>query len=90
MKRKSFSFYQSFYKAIQCLDNDEDKLKAYDYIVTYGITWQEPKEKDGVAYTLFVFSLSSELSLPVLFAGVGEKMDDLEYFNSKDFVDGIL
>mgnify|MGYP002509466511 CR=1 FL=1 len=45
---------------------------------------------DGTAKGGFVFSLSSELSLPVLFAGVGEKMDDLEYFNSKDFVDGIL
>lgn len=56
MERKSFSFYQSFYKAIQCLDNNEDKLKAYDYIVTYGITWQEPEEKDGAAYTLFVLA----------------------------------
>ncbi len=45
---------------------------------------------DGTAKGGFVFSLSSELSLPVLFAGVGEKMDDLEYFNCKDFVDGIL
>ncbi len=45
---------------------------------------------DGTAKGGFVFSLSSELSLPVLYAGVGEKMDDIEYFNSKDFVDGIL
>lgn len=45
---------------------------------------------DGTAKGGFVFSLASELSLPVLFAGVGEKMDDLEYFNSQDFVDGIL
>ena len=45
---------------------------------------------DGTAKGGFVFSLASELSLPVLYAGVGEKMDDLEYFNSKDFVDGIL
>ena len=45
---------------------------------------------DGTAKGGFVFSLSSELSLPVLFAGVGEKMDDLEAFNSQDFVDGIL
>ncbi|MBQ7368919.1 MAG: signal recognition particle-docking protein FtsY [Clostridia bacterium] len=45
---------------------------------------------DGTAKGGFVFSLSAELSLPVLFAGVGEKIDDLEYFNSQDFVDGIL
>ncbi|MBE7067692.1 MAG: signal recognition particle-docking protein FtsY [Clostridiales bacterium] len=45
---------------------------------------------DGTAKGGFVFSLSSELSLPVLFAGVGEKMEDLEFFDSKEFVDAIL
>lgn len=45
---------------------------------------------DGTAKGGFVFSLSSELSLPVIFAGVGEKMEDLEFFNSADFVDAIL
>ena len=45
---------------------------------------------DGTAKGGFVFSLSSELSLPVIFAGVGEKMEDLEFFNSKDFVEAIL
>lgn len=45
---------------------------------------------DGTAKGGFVFSLASELSLPVIFAGVGEKMDDLEMFNSKSFVEAIL
>ena len=45
---------------------------------------------DGTAKGGFVFSLAQELSLPVLFAGVGEKMDDLEYFNSQSFVEAIL
>ena len=45
---------------------------------------------DGTAKGGFVFSLAEELSLPVLFAGVGEKIDDLEYFNSKEFVEAIL
>ena len=45
---------------------------------------------DGTAKGGFVFSLSQELSLPVLFAGVGEKMDDLEPFDSKSFVEAIL
>ena len=45
---------------------------------------------DGTAKGGFVFSLSSELSLPVIFAGVGEKIDDLEFFNSEDFVNAIL
>ena len=45
---------------------------------------------DGTAKGGFVFSLSSELSLPVIFAGVGEKMDDLEFFNSHEFVEAIV
>ena len=45
---------------------------------------------DGTAKGGFVFSLSSELALPVLFAGVGEKMDDLEKFDSRSFVEAIL
>ena len=45
---------------------------------------------DGTAKGGFVFSLAQELSLPVVFAGVGEKMEDLEFFDSQDFVDAIL
>lgn len=45
---------------------------------------------DGTAKGGFVFSLSAELSLPVIFAGVGEKIDDLEFFDSESFVEAIL
>ena len=45
---------------------------------------------DGTAKGGFVFSLAEELSLPVVFAGVGEKIDDLEMFDSKSFVEAIL
>lgn len=45
---------------------------------------------DGTAKGGFVFSLSEELGLPVLYAGVGEKMEDLEMFDSRSFVEAIL
>ena len=45
---------------------------------------------DGTAKGGFVFSLAQELALPVLFAGVGEKIDDLEKFKSAEFVKAIL
>ena len=45
---------------------------------------------DGTAKGGFVFSLASELSLPVVYAGVGEKMEDLEEFDSHAFVEAIL
>ena len=45
---------------------------------------------DGTAKGGFVFSRAQELTLPVVFAGVGEKMEDLEFFDSKSFVEAIL
>ena len=45
---------------------------------------------DGTAKGGFIFSLAQELSLPVLYAGVGEKMDDLESFDAQSFVEAIL
>lgn len=45
---------------------------------------------DGTAKGGFVFSLADEMSLPVLFAGVGEKIGDIEKFDSESFVDAIL
>ena len=45
---------------------------------------------DGTAKGGFVFSLADELSLPVLYAGVGEKIGDLEKYDSAAFVDAIL
>ena len=61
-------------------------------------TFDEAVELDGIVLTKldgtakggFVFSLASELALPVIFAGVGEKIDDLEKFDSAAFVDAIL
>jgi len=45
---------------------------------------------DGSAKGGFVISLCGELQIPVVFAGVGEKIDDLEFFDPEDFVDNIL
>ena len=45
---------------------------------------------DGTAKGGFVISLCSELQIPVIFAGVGEKIEDLERFNSEEFIDNIL
>ena len=45
---------------------------------------------DGTAKGGFVFSLCGELKIPVVFAGVGEKIDDLELFDAEQFVEGFL
>ena len=45
---------------------------------------------DGTAKGGFVFSLCGELKIPVVFAGVGEKIDDLELFDAEQFVEGFV
>jgi len=45
---------------------------------------------DGTAKGGIVIAIASELKLPVLFAGVGEKMEDLLPFDSAAFVDSML
>ncbi len=45
---------------------------------------------DGTAKGGFIISLSSELQVPVCYVGTGEKIDDIEDFDAKDFVDGLF
>ncbi len=45
---------------------------------------------DGTAKGGFVFSLCGELHIPVVFAGVGEKIEDLELFDAEQFVEGFI
>lgn len=60
--------------------------------------FDEAVELDGIVLTKldssakggFVVSLCSQLQIPVMFTGVGEKMEDLELFNPEEFVDAIL
>lgn len=45
---------------------------------------------DGTAKGGFIISLSYELEVPVCFVGTGEKLDDIEDFNSKEFIDAMF
>ena len=66
--------------------------------VSQARVFDEAVELDGLVLTKlggtakggFVFSLASELMLPVIFAGTGEKIEDLEKFDSRSFVEAIL
>ena len=45
---------------------------------------------DSSARGGMAFAIQRELGLPILFAGLGEKMEDLEPFDPDAFIDGIL
>ena len=45
---------------------------------------------DGTAKGGIVFSIKKELNIPVKFIGVGEKIDDMEKFDAKEFIDALF
>jgi fused signal recognition particle receptor len=57
---------------------------------TVGVTGVILSKLDSSARGGFAFAIQRELRLPVFFAGLGEKMEDLAPFDPDLFVDGIL
>lgn len=45
---------------------------------------------DSTAKGGVVFSIVSELNIPILYIGVGEQVDDIERFNPEEFVESII
>jgi fused signal recognition particle receptor len=45
---------------------------------------------DGTAKGGVLFAISDSLNLPIRFIGIGEAIDDLKPFNSRDFVDALF
>ena len=45
---------------------------------------------DGTAKGGVVMAISAEYEMPVVYVGVGEKIDDLLPFNAEEFVDAVL
>ena len=55
-----------------------------------GVTGIVLTKLDGTAKGGIVIAIARELKLPVVFAGVGEKMEDIVPFNSDAFLDSLL
>ena len=55
-----------------------------------GVTGVILSKLDSSARGGMAFAIQKELGIPILYAGLGEKSEDLEKFNRESFVDGIL
>ena len=55
-----------------------------------GVTGIILAKVDGTAKGGVVITIADELSLPILFLGTGEKIDDLVEFDPEAFVEAIL
>ncbi|MFK5894008.1 MAG: signal recognition particle-docking protein FtsY [Pseudomonadota bacterium] len=64
--------------------------QAEKFLETVGVTGITLTKLDGTAKGGIIFALAQKLHLPIRFIGVGESIDDLREFNSKDFVRALL
>jgi fused signal recognition particle receptor len=55
-----------------------------------GLTGAVISKLDGSSKAGFVVTIEAELKIPVLFAGLGEGLEDLEPFNSGEFIRALL
>ena len=68
--------------------NAIEQVKAFKE--TVNLTGIVLTKLDGTAKGGVVIGIVNENNIPVKFIGVGEKIDDMEIFNSKDFVNAII
>lgn len=54
MIRESFIFYSSFLQWLDTIQDDSERLKAYEYISHYSLKWEEPEPNNWIAYTVFL------------------------------------
>jgi len=65
-------------------------LQVKAFKETVNLTGLVLTKLDGTAKGGVVVGIVDENQIPVKFIGVGEKIDDMEIFNSQDFVDAII
>ena len=64
--------------------------QARNFTEATGVTGLVLTKLDGTAKGGIIVSIKSELDIPVKFIGVGEKIDDLQPFNPRDFADALF
>ncbi len=65
-------------------------LQAKEFRNAANITGLVLNKLDGTAKGGIVISIKSELDIPVKFVGVGEKIDDMQEFDSNEFVSALF
>ena len=67
--------------AVEVADTFNKRLEVTGLVLT---------KLDGTAKGGFIVSLSYETEIPVLYVGTGEKIDDIEDFDAKDYIDNLF
>jgi fused signal recognition particle receptor len=64
--------------------------QAQQFHEAIGVTGLALTKLDGTAKGGVIFAMSQSLKLPIRFVGVGEKMEDLQVFNAKQFIQALF
>ena len=65
-------------------------IQAKEFSKAASITGITLNKLDGTAKGGIVISIKRELGIPVKFIGVGEKIDDMQEFDAKQFIDALF
>ena len=65
-------------------------IQAKEFSKAAAITGITLNKLDGTAKGGIVISIKRELGIPVKFIGVGEKIDDMQEFDAKEFIDALF
>ena len=68
--------------------NGIDQVKIFNEMI--GVSGLVLTKLDGSAKGGVIFGLAHDFKIPIRFVGLGEKEDQLQIFNAKQFVDGIF
>ena len=64
--------------------------KRSEFINAIGVTGLAVTKLDGTAKGGVVFALAREFGIPIRYAGIGERAEDLRVFDPHAFVDALL
>ena len=76
--------------AIDASTGQNGMQQARQFGASVGVTGLILTKLDGTAKGGIVLAISRELNIPVKFIGVGERIDDLQAFNRKAFVEALF
>jgi len=64
--------------------------QAKQFTLATEVTAMAITKLDGTAKGGVVIGISDQFKIPVKYIGLGERMEDLQVFNSKEFVDSLF
>ncbi|MEE9573781.1 MAG: signal recognition particle-docking protein FtsY, partial [Candidatus Neomarinimicrobiota bacterium] len=65
-------------------------IQAHEFTQLFKIDGVILTKMDGTARGGIAFPLFDELKIPVMYVGIGEKLDDLIPFNAKEYIKSII